>query len=120
MKSRLIPLTMALAVVSIVRADFNPVPLNPSSYNHDVVVEKPAPRTMSDAVNATMDAGTNKSGNTWFEVGYYPGHTNGLPAQNSLVSNATADHTWRMPPDYHTNCVMLVGHNSGGATPVVT
>ena len=120
MKSTFIPLALALAVINNARADFNPIALNPASYNHDVVVEKTAPRTLSDAVNATQDGGTNKTGNTWFEVGYYPGHTNGLPAHDALVSNATGEHTWRMPPDYHTNNVVMVGHNNGGATPLIT
>src|SRR6185369_6781535 len=38
----------------------------------------------------------------------------------SLVSNSTADHNWRMPPDYHTNCALMVGRQGGAATPVVT
>src|SRR5262245_47018256 len=113
---------VALTILSfsgIVRADFNPIAINPLSYNHDVVVESAAPRVMSDAVTATMDAGTNKTGNTWFEVGYWPGQTNGLPAQNTLVTNATLDHVWRMAPDYHTNNVVLIGHNGGGQTPLI-
>ncbi|MFO1513149.1 MAG: immunoglobulin domain-containing protein [Verrucomicrobiota bacterium] len=118
MKQLLPTLGLVLTLTSTAIADFAPIVLNQSSFNQDVVVESTAPRSLNDAVNATMDGGTNKSGNTWFEVGYYPGHTNGVPAQNSLISNSTADHTWRMAPDYHVNNVIMVGHNGGGQTPL--
>lgn len=119
MKSRLILLGAGLAVAHAAFAGFTPIALNPASYNHDPVVEKTAPPSVNDAVTATMDGGTNKNGNTWFEVGYYPGHTNGIPAHDSLVSNAAGTHTWRMPPDYHANNVLMIGHNNGGQTPVM-
>jgi hypothetical protein len=119
MNKNLIPLGLALTLAGVARADFTPIPLNPASFNHDPVVEATAPRSLNDTVNATMDGGTNKSGNTWFEVGYYAGHTNGLPAHDSFITNSLADHYWRMPPDYHANCALMVGHNGGGQTPVV-
>ena len=119
MKTRCFIITAVLAVATLARADYTPIAINPSSFNKDPVIEAAAPKTMSDAVNATMDGGTNKTGNTWFEVGYITNSvpvTNGLPVHNSTVT--ANNHTYIMPPDYHTNCVIMVGKGAGGGTPV--
>ncbi len=106
-----------LTTASITFADFNPIALNPASYNHDVVVEAAAPPPVNIAVNVTMDGGTNKNGNTWYEKGYNPAApTSGLPPAGSLVTNAGLNHVFQMPPDYHVNNVIMVGHNNGGRT----
>src|SRR6266498_4180105 len=106
----------ALSITSLARADFTPIAINPSSFNQDPVIESTAPRSFNDAVTATPDGGTNKTGNTWYEVGYMTNLT-GLPLHNSSVS--TNNHTFQMPPDYHTNCVFFVGHNQGAWTPIM-
>jgi hypothetical protein len=38
MRSKLIPIGLTCLCVSLARADFNPVPLDPSSFNQDPVI----------------------------------------------------------------------------------
>src|SRR2546430_11285265 len=118
MKRILTTLGLALAFTGGARAaGFSPVAIDPSSFNHDVVIEAAAARSLNDVVNATMDGGTNKSGNTFYERGYDPLFPNtGLPVAGSTIT--TNSHTYQMPPDYHVNNVLMVGHNNGGRTPV--
>src|SRR5437660_12785206 len=69
-KSTLVTLGVALTLANFARgATFTPIPLNPSSFNADPVIEASAPRSLNDFVNVTPDAGTNKTGNTWYEIG---------------------------------------------------
>src|SRR5689334_4720608 len=111
MKTRFLAISVALGITSLARAaDFTPIPIAPSSFNQDPVVEATAPKSIADAsiVTHTADGGTNKTGNTWYEVGYMTNST-GLPVHNSTFT--TNNHTFRMAPDYHGNCVFFVGHN---------
>lgn len=112
--------TVGLAFVSAAIADFAPIALSPSSFNHDVVVEAAAPRALNEGFNVTMDGGTNKNGNTWYERGYNTAApTSGLPLAGSFVTNGTADHVFQMPPDYHVNNVIMVGKNNGAQGPLL-
>ncbi len=109
-----------LALTATTQGAFTPIPINPASFNHDVVVEATAPRTLSDALTATVDGGTNKTGNTLYEKGYNPAApTTGVPTAGSLVTNTAGDHVFQMPPDYHVNNVLMVGHNAGGRTALI-
>ncbi|HEY5914089.1 MAG TPA: immunoglobulin domain-containing protein [Verrucomicrobiae bacterium] len=118
MKLKLIPLGLALGAATLAHAQFTPVPIDPASFNQDVVIEAPAPPPLSSAVTATMDGGTNKTGNTWYERGYNPAApTTGLPAAGSLITSGA--YVFQMPPDYHTNNVIMVGHANGLRTPVL-
>jgi Concanavalin A-like lectin/glucanases superfamily/Immunoglobulin I-set domain len=124
MKSTLIPIGLTCACISLARADFTPIPLDPTSFNQDPVIEKTAPRSVNDYVTVTPDAGTNKTGNAWFEQGYNTTNTAmGLPPHNSLVlhtnSFTSVVYTFQMPPDYHVNNCVFVGHCSGSATPIL-
>src|SRR5437870_12947563 len=121
-KLSLIPLALALVLPNLAHAAaFTPIAIDPASFNHDVIVEASAPVPLNGVVNATMDGGTNKNGNTWFERGYYPGHTNGLPPAGSFVINTSiGNYIFQMPPDYHVNNVIMVGHNNGGRTPLLS
>jgi hypothetical protein len=123
MKTRLLMLGSALAIANGAIAGFTPIPLAPSSFNHDVVIEATAPQPLNSVINVTMDGGTNRNGNTWYEQGYNPAApTTGLPVAGSLVTgftNAALNHTYRMAPDYHVNNVIMVGHNNGGQTPLL-
>ena len=117
MKSKLIFLGLTCACVSLARADFTPIPLDPTSFNHDPVIEKTAPPSLYDYVTVTPDQGTNKNANTWYENGYNTTNSvNGLPAHNSLVTKINTanniSYTFRMPPDYHTNNCLFIGHNN--------
>ncbi|HEX5220075.1 MAG TPA: autotransporter-associated beta strand repeat-containing protein [Verrucomicrobiae bacterium] len=58
-----------------------------------------------DAVNATMDGGTNKGGHTWFEQGLYTADpTRGLPpAGTTIVSVTQPDHSYQFAPSYAAN-----------------
>jgi len=118
MKTRCLTLGVALGITAFARADFTPIAINPSSFNHDPVIEAAAPKTIAEPtiVTVTADGGTNKTGNTWYEVGYMTNST-GLPAHNSTFT--ANNHTFQMPPDYHTNCVFFVGHNQSSWTPLV-
>lgn len=114
------------SIATVAQAGFSPIPLNPASFNRDIVIEAAAPITLNDTVTATMDGGTNRNGNTFFEVGYLGAnslngqmYTNGLPAHGSFVTNSTGDHYWQMAPDYHTNDAVMIGHANGGRTPVL-
>src|SRR5262245_26818673 len=113
--TKLVSIGLALFCASVARAAFSPIAV--SGYNHDVVVEASAPGPLNDAVHATMDGGTNKNGNTWFEQGYYPGHTNGIPPAGSVFTSG--NHKFQMPPNYHVNDVLMIGHNNGGRRPLI-
>jgi hypothetical protein len=118
-----------LASSAASRAAFTPIPLNPSSFNADPVIEATAPPSINDYVTVTPDQGTNRNGNTWYEMGYntnlyatptYSGPLTGLPPHGSVftaISNAT--HSFQMPPSYVGNCVVFVGHNIGAWSPIL-
>jgi len=90
--------------------NFNPIAV--TGYNADIVVEAAAgPLSNAGALTAaplttfttaTMDAGTNNTGNTWYEQGYVPAYPlTGLPPAGSiLVSTNLPDHSYQMAPDY--------------------
>ncbi len=143
-KSLRILAAAALAVMApvLARADFNPIPLTPGSFNADVVVEKNAGQCIQNFVNVTMDNGTNDNANTWYEAGYGPTDTTaastaigrayangssaaatGFPKHGSVIA-ATGDpnnpRQYLMPPDYSTNnCVFVGGANAPGGSFVV-
>lgn len=116
MKLRLIPIGLALTVVTLARADFNPVPLTSGSYNADVVVEKTATPAIGTAVNATIDNGTNLSGflpagDTWMEQGFFTGAnaTDGVPPAGSTfqaISNSAV--SFAMAPSYAANNAIMI------------
>ena len=117
MRSTLIPLGLTCLCVSLARADFTPILLDTNSFNADPVIEKTAPPSLNDYVTATPDTGTNKTGNTWFEIGYSTVNaTSGFPAHASLVVKSnTSTHniyTFQMPPDYHVNNCIFLGHHN--------
>jgi hypothetical protein len=115
-------LVAALAATQTVRAGFAPIAINPASFNHDPVIEASAPKALNDAVTATMDGGTNKTGNTWYERGYNPAApTTGIPPAGSTVTATVGGHNYafQMAPDYTVNNVAMIGHANGGKTPVL-
>lgn len=75
-----------------------------------------------DAVNATLDGGTNKQGHTWFERGFYlPDPSRGLPTAGSTVTSETQpDHSYTMPPTYVGNSSVMLGGGLSNATVTLT
>jgi hypothetical protein len=119
MKTRCLALTVVLAVASLARAgDYTPIAIDPSSFNQDPVIEAAAPKSVAEPsiVTHTADGGTNKTGNTWYEIGFMTNST-GLPVHNSTFT--TNGHTFQMAPDYHGNCVFFVGHQQSSWTPIL-
>jgi hypothetical protein len=119
MKTRFLVSTAVLAIATLARAgDYTPIAIDPSSFNHDPVIEASAPKSIAEPsiVTHTADGGTNKTGNTWYEVGYMTNST-GLPVHNSTFT--TNNHTFQMAPDYHGNCVFFVGHQQSSWSPIL-
>ena len=97
--------------------------LAPSSFNQDGIVDYGAP-TAAGAVTATMDGGTAKTGNTWYEVGYnaaapatgvptgfFFGQTD--PTSSFYIENARTDQTLK-------NVLLLDGTATSGTVTFIT
>lgn len=81
------------------------LPVAVTGYNADAVVEAAAPRwpyPLTNVTTVSMDGGTNNTGNTWYEQGYYPQFPDsGLPPAGSLLTSlALPDRHYRMPASY--------------------
>src|SRR6266850_3800198 len=114
---------LALLSLHTARADFNPVPLASSSFNYDIVVERTAPPAIGRATTASMDAGTNNTDASWYEIGFNTAApTTGFPAAGSTFASASAaNHQFTMAPSYATNNAMLIdGIVSNGTWTVTT
>lgn len=119
MKIRFLTLGIVMGITALARAsDYTPIAIDPSSFNQDPVIEAAAPKSIAEPpiVTHTADGGTNKTGNTWYEVGYMT-NSSGLPVHNSTFT--TNNHTFLMAPDYHGNCVFFVGHQQSSWTPIL-
>jgi hypothetical protein len=113
---------LTLLAASAARADFNPVPLQISSFNQDIVVERTAPGAIGRATTASMDSGTNNNGASWYELGYNTAApATGLPAAGStFTSAASTTHQFQMAPTYATNNAALIDPSIKTATWVLT
>jgi len=98
-------------------------PLTFNGYNADIIVEAGTPRpwTLFNATTVSMDGGTNNTGNTWFEQGYYSQFpASGLPpAGSTLTSSYLPDHQYVMPATYvGNNCIFVdAAHPTADLTP---
>ncbi len=102
--------------------NFNPIAV--TGYNADIVVEASAgPATPGGALlsapfktftTASMDGGTNNTGNTWYEQGYVPQYPlTGLPPAGSiLVSTNQSDHSYQLAPSYTAPNAVYADSNS--------
>lgn len=110
---------MGIASLAATRAQFAPLSLTPDSYNQDIIVEKQAPIPTA-ATTATLDAGTNNTGSTFYEQGFnLDSPTSGLPpAGTTITSETLADHNFTFASDYTTNNAILV--NAGGTNATYT
>jgi hypothetical protein len=120
MKRSLLTLSLALTLTGAARADFNPIPLTPESFNADVVIEKTARPPLQMNITATMDSGTNLTGYTWFEsglIGSTAGH--GLPIHGVTITAPAAagsGHRYQMPATYVGPCTLLLNDQFQSAT----
>jgi hypothetical protein len=84
------------------QAQFVPIPLDPGSYTHDMIVESNAAPALRVVTTASVDNGVANTANTWMEIGFDPANPgNGLPAAGTVftaVSNA--NYSFKMPPSY--------------------
>ncbi len=110
-RSLLVPSVLAFSLTpAAVLAQFRPIVLTPDSFNHDIVVERTAPRPVTSATTASVQAGVTNTGFTWFEKGYndvWPAA--GLPAAGSIISSdLTMDREYQFAPDYRSNNAILI------------
>src|SRR4051812_4440894 len=107
-------LGILLTTVVLSRGAFTPFQLNTNSFNHDIVVEANAIHARSiGATTASLDAGTNNTGFTFYEQGYNADSGgSGLPAPGSTISSATfGDHSYTLAPSYTANNAVLLDTN---------
>jgi predicted alpha-1,6-mannanase (GH76 family) len=94
------------------KADFTPIPLQPGSFNADIIVERtaPAPLVPGAYTTASMDTGTGNTGFSWYEQGYYSAAaTTGLPHPGTtFVDQSALDHSFTMAPSYTANNAILL------------
>ena len=100
------------------------IPIAVSGFNQDVVVEKGAvndPTThFSAAVTATMDAGTAKIANTWYESGLPGGEGGGLPSAGVFTSAADPSARFLLAPYTGPNALFLDQDNPSGTLTFAT
>jgi hypothetical protein len=115
-------LTFLLAALesSTARAAYVPIPLTPGTFNQDMVVEATAVNDPTahygSAVTASMDGGTTKSGNTWYQIGLNTAApTTGLPGPGVVTSAADATAGFLLQP-YNANNATLLDAASRTAT----
>jgi hypothetical protein len=111
MKKYFLTIGLAAAAASSVRADYNPIPLYPSSFNADAIIEAGAPRAVKCYTTATMAGGTNNNSFTFFETGWDPSCPwMGLPAHGSTYTSPFfPDHSFKMAPSYAAPNAILIG-----------
>lgn len=111
--------------------DFSPHYTNTlavTGFNHDPVMEANGPATtgigrdteaytLTNNITLSMDGGTNKTGSTWFEKGYYTGlPTTGIPAAGSSVTSMWNSARYTMPANYAGNCATMLAKHLNSAT----
>lgn len=119
-KSTVITLMCAVAWCAPARAAY--VPISLSGFDYDLIVENGAAAggaLAGSATTATMESFAN-TGKSWYEVGYNAAApATGLPAAGvAVVSELSADHSFRLADDYAAaNAVMLdTTHNTASLT----
>lgn len=95
-------LALALASASVSQAAYLPIPFSATNYNADVIVESNATPVLKVVTTATVDAGSNNTANTWFEIGYDTLNLgNGLPAAGStFTASSNPNYSFTMAPTY--------------------
>ena len=100
------------------------MPIVVSGFNQDVVVEAGAvndPTThYAGAITATMDNGTAKTFNTWYESGLPGGAGGGLPAAGVFTSAADPSAQFLLAPYTGPNALFLDQDNPSGTLTFAT
>jgi hypothetical protein len=126
-KNKIVLIGLAgIFIASMARADFNPVPLTPGSFNLDIVVESNAPKLLPYCITATTGSGTSEGDNTLFEQGWYApagqtGQYVGVPKHNTTfidINNTNVQ--FLMPPTYLTNNTLQIDSTTTSGTFIVT
>ena len=104
-------------VTNVARADFAPVPLTSDSFNQDIVIEKTGPPPLVPVTTASMEAGTNNTGFSFYEQGYNTSSgATGLPIAGTTTTSDLSSHSYQFAPTYKTNNAILVDSNLPAAT----
>jgi hypothetical protein len=113
MRSIFTSLGFALTIAGATAAQFVPIPLTPGTFNFDMIVEKEAPPPIPAGVTATMDGGTNQTGNTWYEQGYNTASpSTGVPAAGTtFVHQSNPNIQYTMPASYTAPNAILIRSN---------
>ena len=107
----------AFVAANLAWADFAPIPLTADSFNQDVVVEKTGPPPLVPATTASMEAGTNNTGLSFYEQGYKSdAPATGLPVAGAITTSALSGHQYQFAPTYKTNNAILVDSSIPAAT----
>jgi Concanavalin A-like lectin/glucanases superfamily/Immunoglobulin I-set domain/Immunoglobulin domain len=105
-------------------------PLGISGFDADIVAEagllphlpNSGPSPLTNVTTVSMDGGTNDTGNTWYEQGWYSQMPNsGLPAPGSTINSiAQPNNHYQMPASYTANnCVFVdFAHTNANLTPI--
>jgi hypothetical protein len=125
---KLLVLSLATAGISTFAghpsASAGSIPIVVSGFNQDVVVEKGAvddPTThYTGAVTATMDTGTDRTFNTWYENGLPGGGSGGLPAAGVFTSAADPNTQFLLAPYTGPNVLLLDQAESTGTLTFAT
>ncbi|MDB5354839.1 MAG: hypothetical protein JWN24_1292 [Phycisphaerales bacterium] len=88
-------------------------PINAMGYNQNMIISKASGGSL---VTATMDGGTAKTGNTFYELGVNTGSSaTGLPAGGAIFGSANdANHVFKFQSYSGNNAVMLDSSNTTG------
>ncbi|HEY3914170.1 MAG TPA: hypothetical protein VGN61_06755, partial [Verrucomicrobiae bacterium] len=114
MKLKLTSIGLALSLAAAAHADFNPVPLTPSSYTFDIVVESNTAQALPFCLTADTGSGIHFSDTSVYEQGFYSrigdsGGNSGIPPHNTTFqSRNNSSITFLMPPNYITNNTLQV------------
>jgi hypothetical protein len=113
MKSKLLPVLLACACVSVARADFNPVAITPGSYTLGIVVPATTLQGLPENINVTAGGGSAKTDNSFFEQGLYITRAGaripGIPIHDSVFTSiSNANMSFQMPPAFPANNTLMI------------
>lgn len=99
---------------------FSPIAITAGSYNESMILAK---GDLVPATTATLDNGTQDTGTTWFQQGYYLADTSvGLPAPGATLNYTSNSivYSYTMAPSYTNNDAILINASVTSATLTLT